>query len=174
MAADINQIVIVGRLTRDAELKTTQTGFSVGSMSIAVNRTRKQGDQWVSEANFFDVSLMGRQAEALMPYLKKGKQIAINGELRQNRWQQDGQNRSRVDIVASNVQLLGGNSGGENGGNGYSQGGNYASGGTADFSSVPSSNYSSPYSAPQTPPAQQAPSAIPGFIPDEYDDDIPF
>jgi single-strand DNA-binding protein len=91
------------------ELKYTSGGFAIGNLSLAVNRKRKQGDQWVEEASFFEVNLYGKPAEALKPYLLKGKQIAVEGELRQDRWEQDGQSRSKVVIAADNVQLLGGN-----------------------------------------------------------------
>jgi len=110
--ADINNVVLVGRLTRDAELKYTTGGQAVCKFSIAVNRRRKNGDQWEDEANFFDIVLWGRQGEALNQYLLKGKTVGVEGELRQDRWQQDGQNRSKVEIVADNIQLMGGNPGG--------------------------------------------------------------
>ena len=113
--ADINHVVLVGRLTRDAELKYTASGQAVCKFSIAVNRRRKNGDQWEDEANFFDVVLWGRQGETLTQYLLKGKAVGVDGELRQDRWQQDGQNRSKVEIVANNIQLLGGNPSGGHG-----------------------------------------------------------
>jgi single-strand DNA-binding protein len=109
--ADINHVVLVGRLTRDAELKYTANGQAVCKFSIAVNRRKKQGDQWVDEANFFDIVVWGRQGESLNQYLVKGKLIGIDGELRQDRWEQDGQNRSKVEVVANNLQLLGGGPG---------------------------------------------------------------
>ena len=109
MAIDINHIVIIGRLTRDSEQKSLAGGQAVCKFSIAVNRRKRQGDEWVDEPNFFDIVLWGRMADSLSQYLVKGKMVAIDGELRQDRWQQDGQNRSKVEIVASNVQLLGGN-----------------------------------------------------------------
>ena len=108
---DLNHVVLIGRLTQDAELKYTQNGYAISSFSIAVNRSRKNGDQWVEEANFFEVSLFGKAAENLKPYLVKGKQVAIDGELRQDRWESEGQKRSKVVIVANNVQLVGGNNG---------------------------------------------------------------
>ena len=107
--ADVNHVIIIGRLTKDIVLKYSSGGMAIGSFSIAVNRRRKNGDQWVEEASFFDVSLFGKSAEGLAQYLLKGKQVAVEGELRQDRWEQDGQNRSKVYISASNVQLLGGN-----------------------------------------------------------------
>ena len=116
--ADINHVVLVGRLTRDAELKYTAGGQAVCKFSVAVNRRRKQGDQWIDEPNFFDIVLWGRQGETLNQYLVKGKQVCIDGELRQDRWEQDGQNRSRVEVVASNLQLLGSGSGNSAGNSG--------------------------------------------------------
>ena len=107
MASDINTVTIVGRLTRDSELKFTNSGAAVASMSIAVNRSRKDGDQWVEEPNFFDISLWGKRSESLNQYLTKGTRIAVSGELQQNRWEQDGQKRSKVLIHANNIQLLG-------------------------------------------------------------------
>ena len=113
--ADINRVILVGRLTRDAELRYTNAGAAICKFSIAINRRRKVGDQWEDEANFFDVVLFGRQGEAISQYLVKGKQVGIDGELRQNRWEQDGQPRSKVEIAAFNVMLLGGGPGGARG-----------------------------------------------------------
>lgn len=106
--ADVNNAILIGRLTRDAELKYTTAGQSVCKFSIAVNRRKKDGDNWVEEANFFDVVLWGKTGEAIGKYLTKGKQVAVEGELRQDRWEQDGKKRSKVEIMAGNVQLLGG------------------------------------------------------------------
>jgi len=106
--ADINHVVIVGRLTRNAELKYTNNGQAVSKFSIAVNSRRKKDDQWVDEAHFFDIVYWGKAAEAVTPYLLKGKQVGVEGSLRQNRWEQDGQSRSKVEINANNVMLLGG------------------------------------------------------------------
>jgi single-strand DNA-binding protein len=106
--ADINNVVLVGRLTRNAELKYTNTGMPVSKVGIAINRRRKKDNQWIEEVNFFDVVIWGKVAEALNPYLVKGKQIGVQGELRQNKWEQDGQPRSKVEVIANNIQLLGG------------------------------------------------------------------
>ena len=113
--ADINHVTLIGRLTRDAELKYTSGGQAVCKFSIAVNRRKKNGDQWEDEANFFDIVLWGKQGESLQTYLVKGKMIGVDGELRQDRWQQDGQNRSKIEIIANYVQLLGGGGGGGSG-----------------------------------------------------------
>lgn len=105
--ANINHVVLIGRLTRDAELKYTNTGLAICKFSLALNRRKKVGDQWTDEANFFDVTAFGKTGETIHPYLVKGKQIGIQGELRQNRWEQDGQPRTKVEVVAFSIQLLG-------------------------------------------------------------------
>jgi len=143
--ADINHVVLVGRLTRDSELKYTTSGQAVCKFSVAVNRRRKNGDQWEDEANYFDVVLWGRQGESLASFLLKGKLVGVDGELRQDRWQQDGQNRSKVEIVANNIQLLGGNPGSQGGGQGsgnqgsgsYNRGENSAAENTAQGNAAP-------------------------------------
>jgi len=139
--ADLNHVVLIGRLTRDAELKSIASGQAVCKFSIAVNRRRKNGDQWEDEPNFFDIVVWGRQGEALHQYLVKGKMVGVDGELRQDRWQQDGQNRSKVEIVANYLQLLGGNPG-SGGSGGYSGGG--ASGGSAPNGNYGNSGYHAP------------------------------
>ena len=108
MASDMNKWIGIGRLVRDGELKYLSSGTAVLKFSIAVNSKKKQGDQWIDEASFFDVVLYGKTGEAVNQYMTKGKQIAVDGRLHQSRWEQDGQPRSKVEIVADNVQLLGG------------------------------------------------------------------
>lgn len=108
MAQDINNWVGVGRLVRDGELKYTSGGLAICKISIASNSRAKKGDEYVDEASFFDVSIFGRSAEALNQYLTKGKQVVVQGRLKQERWEKDGQNHSRIVINADSVQLLGG------------------------------------------------------------------
>ena len=124
MAGDINRVVLVGRLTRDAELSYTNTGFALTKFSLAINRRKKSGDQWVDEANFFDVVIWGKRGEALNQYLSRGQQVAVEGELRQERWEKDGMKRSKVSIEATNIQLLGGSKSDRSSSNG---GGEYQS-----------------------------------------------
>lgn len=125
MANDINRYVVVGRLTADAKIEYTPGGMAIASFSIAVNRIAKKGDQWVDEANFFDVKAFGKQAENLKPYLLKGKRVGIDGYLKQDRWKdkQTGQNRSKVVVMANDLQLLGGksNNDGAQDGSNYSE-----------------------------------------------------
>ena len=112
---DINSVNIIGRLTKDIGNDERSFGYIANgtaraNVSIAVNRSRKNGEQWVEEVNYFDVTIWGKTAENLKPYLLKGKQIAVDGYLKQDRWEKDGQKFSKVSIVANNVQLLGGKS----------------------------------------------------------------
>ena len=79
--ADINRVILVGRLTRDAELRYTGGGMAVCKFSIAINRRKRTGERWEDEAHFFDVVLFGKQGEAINQYLVKGKQVGIDGEL---------------------------------------------------------------------------------------------
>lgn len=108
MATDLNVVAVTGRLTREAELKYSNGGMAFAKFSIAVNRRTKKGDQWVDDASFFDCTLFGKSAESLNSYLTKGQQVAINGSLVQERWEQDGQNRSRVCIIVNTLTLIGG------------------------------------------------------------------
>jgi len=163
MAADINKVVLVGRLTRDAEQSYTQSGFALLKFSIAVNRNRKQGDQWIEEASFFDVTVWGRQGEAIANYMTKGKQVAVEGQLRQDRWEDknDGSKRSKVVIDANNIQLLGSRD------SSGSQGGGYQGGGQRDNSG---NNWNNNNAAP----AQNAPRPQQGPPATNFEDDIPF
>ena len=110
MAQDIMRVIGIARLTRDAELKYLGSGTAVLKFSIAVNSRKKQGDEWVDEASFYDCVLYGKGGESVNQYMTKGKQVAIDGRLHQARWESEGQTRSKVEIVIDNVQLLGGKS----------------------------------------------------------------
>ena len=109
---DLNHVIEIGRLTRD--ISERDFGYTTGgtarlNLSIAVNRSEKRNGQWTDKANFFDVTVWGKTAENIKAYLHKGKQIAIDGYLDQQRWEKDGVKYSKVVIIADNVQLLGGN-----------------------------------------------------------------
>ena len=107
MANDLNVVALVGRLTRESELRYSSGGMAICRFSIAVNRRKRTADnRWEDEANFFDCTLFGKSAESLNQYLEKGRQVSIIGELRQSRWEQDGQNRSKVEIAVNSLQLL--------------------------------------------------------------------
>ncbi|MEA5031842.1 MAG: single-stranded DNA-binding protein [Sphaerochaeta sp.] len=162
MANDTNIVVLVGRLTRESELKFTNNGTAVGRFSLAVNRMKRSGEQREEEVSFFDIVVWGKQAEVLNPYLTKGRQVCINGELRQNRWEQDGQSRSRIEVVANNIQLLGGSSG------------NNSTSSTADYSSSndQGNRRTGGFEPKGNSRMPSAPNGFPG--PEQFDDDIPF
>lgn len=117
---DLNHVVLIGRLTQDLSSDERSFGYvgngqARANVSIVVNRSKKNGDQWIEEANYFNITIWGKTAENLKPHLTKGKQICVEGHLKQDRWEKDGQKQSRVSIVADNVQLLGGKNGGGQG-----------------------------------------------------------
>ena len=125
MASSINRVVLVGNLTRDPELRNTPSGMSVCSLRVAVNTRRKdnQSGEWVDKANYFDVTIWGRQGENAAQYLSKGRPVAIDGRLEWREWQdQQGNKRQSVDIIADNVQFLSSPEGFSNGGGGQSNG----------------------------------------------------
>jgi single-strand DNA-binding protein len=108
MAGDINRVILVGRLTRDPELRHLPSGAPVLEMGVAVNgRQQDDSGNWVDKPNFFDVKVYGNQAEVLAQHLAKGRRIGIDGRLDWRSWEaQDGTKRSKVDVVAQNVQFL--------------------------------------------------------------------
>lgn len=113
MASDINQVILMGRITRDVGSDERSFGFlptgsAKAEIGLAVNRAKKVGDKWEEEANFFNVILFGKRAEALKPYLLKGTQIVVVGHLKQDRWEKDGKKNSRITIIADDLKLVGG------------------------------------------------------------------
>jgi single-strand DNA-binding protein len=112
--ASFNRVILVGNLTRDVELRYIPSGTAVTDIAIAVNERVKKNDQWVDEANFFDITLWGRTAEIAGEYLSKGSPVLIEGRLKLDRWEQDGQKRSKIKIIGERMQMLGGRSGGGN------------------------------------------------------------
>jgi single-strand DNA-binding protein len=103
---DLNTVAMVGRLTRDGELTYTSGGTAVSEFTIAVHAVRKRGSDWEEQVSFFPVSLFGKPAESLSPYLKKVTQVGIRGELQQQRWVYEGRQMSKVVILAQELQLL--------------------------------------------------------------------
>jgi single-strand DNA-binding protein len=103
---NINRVMLTGNLTRDPELRTASGGMAICKLGLAVNESYKSGDEWKERANFFDITVFGRQAESCAQYLRKGRAIAVDGRLRFEQWEKDGQKRSRVVVVADTVQFL--------------------------------------------------------------------
>jgi single-strand DNA-binding protein len=108
MAKSINQVIIMGRLTRDPEVRTTSTGKTITSFSLAVDRGG-QDDQ----ADFFDVTAWEKLGELVSQYLSKGRRCLVQGRLRQDSWddKETGKKRSKIEVVATDVTFLDGPSG---------------------------------------------------------------
>lgn len=124
----MNKVILVGRLTRDPELRSTQNGTSVANFGIAVDRrVSRNNSQGQQTADFFNVVAWGRQAEVISQYLRKGRQIAIDGRLQQRSYTaQDGSRRNVVEVVLENFDFIGSrndNGGGYNNNNNYNNGG---------------------------------------------------
>ena len=134
-ATNINRVILTGNLTRDPELRSLPSGMSVCSLRIASNTRRKDNasGEWVDKPNYFDVTIWGRQGENAAQYLQKGRPVAIDGRLEWREFtDKEGNNRQAVEIVADNVQFLGGR---EEGGGGY--GGGAGNGGFTPRSDIP-------------------------------------
>lgn len=162
MAQDLNNYSCTGRLTRDSEIKTTNSGTAICSFSIAVNQKKRQQDgTWTDIAMFFDCTLYGKQASALSQYLTKGQQVAINGSLEESKWtdKTTGQQRSKIGLKVSSVVLLGGS---KNSGGTYNQ--------------QPRQNHqTNGYQQQRQPQTQQAPQPSSNPVgPEGFEDDIPF
>ena len=104
----INRVFITGNLTRDAELRTTATGMSVLGFSVAVNDRAKDAStgEWEDRASFVDCTVFGRRADALARLLGKGQKVAVAGRLRQETWERAGQRRSKLSVIADDVELM--------------------------------------------------------------------
>ena len=128
-----NKVMLMGRLTRDPEVRFLANGTSVTNIGLAVNRNwRNQDGQTQEEVTFVDVTAFGKRGEAVGQYLKKGRPIFIEGHLRMDQWddKQTGQKRSKMGVTLENFQFL--DSRGEGGGNaGGGSGGNFSDGGAA-------------------------------------------
>ncbi len=126
MATDLNKVILIGRLTRDLgsneyDFAYLSNGTAKAVVSIAVNRSVRRGEEWVNDVSYFDVTIWGKTAENLKPYLMKGKQIAVEGYLKQDRWEKEGQRFSKITVIAESVQLLGGKSESDGNNNGNYQ-----------------------------------------------------
>jgi single-strand DNA-binding protein len=120
--ANLNRVMLIGRLTRDPETRHTAGGSSVTNFGLAVNRSyRKPGnDDLVEETTFVDVEAWGKTGENFARFMKKGRQAYVEGRLRFDSWEKDGQKRSKLVVVMETFQFLdsGGNGSGGNGGGG--------------------------------------------------------
>ena len=173
--ASINKVILIGNLGRDPEVRYTPSGAAVCNVSVATTRNWKDknsGDK-VEETEWHRVVFYDRLAEIAGEYLKKGRPVYVEGRLKTRKWQdKDGKDNYTTEIVAEQMQLLGGREGGSGGGYGGGQGGN-----PEDYSqeapSAPSRPAARPAAAPRPAPAPApAQKSSTGF--DDMDDDIPF
>ena len=163
-----NKIILAGNLTRDIEIKYTQSGSAIGNTAIATSRKFKSatGEQ-KEEVLFVDLTFFGRTAEIANQYLRKGSKVLVDGRLKLDQWTaQDGSKRSKHSVTVENLQMLGSkDEAAPMGGNGYSQ-----QGGTS-YDAPAQNNYSQP--APSAPKAAPQPASnIPEI--DINEDEIPF
>jgi single-strand DNA-binding protein len=126
MAKSINQVILMGNLTRDPELRQIPSGQSVCSFGLALNRSYKDSSgEWQEATDFVNIVAWAQLGERVAQYLTKGRRCLVQGRLQSSSWEQDGQKRSKVEINASDVTFLDGrgNGGGDdNGGSSYSSG----------------------------------------------------
>jgi single-strand DNA-binding protein len=159
MAASLNKVLLMGNLTRDPEVKYTPKGTAVCDLGIAINDTYKAQDGTIKETvTFVDVEVWGRTAENCKQYLTKGRPVFVEGQLRLDTWEQEGQKRSKMKVRADRVQFLGGGPGGGSGGGGGK--GNYSS--SSQGSATASGKTAAPSVSEDAPP------------PPRDEDDIPF
>lgn len=119
MARSVNQVILMGNLTRDPELRQTPSGQSVVSFSLALNRAYKdQSGDWQEATDYIDVVAWGPLAERVSQYMSKGRRCLVQGRLQSRSWEQDGQKRSKVEVLANDVTFLDGRGEGGEGGNG--------------------------------------------------------
>lgn len=113
MAKGFNKVTLVGNLTRDPELRTTSGGRSVCSFSLAVNRTWRNADGEQQEAvDFIDCVAWGKAGEIISQYMKKGRPLLVAGRLQQDTWEQDGNKRSKIEVVVEDFNFIDGGGGG--------------------------------------------------------------
>jgi single-strand DNA-binding protein len=167
--ASFNRVILMGNLTRDIEVRYLQSGTAVCDIGLAVNDRRKnqQTGEWIDEVTFVDITLWGRTAEVAGEYLSKGSPVMIEGRLKLDQWEKDGQKHSKLKVIGERMQMLG-TKGGSGGGGG--RGSNQSYGGASSYED--SGDYGDMPSAPPrgAPPQRSAPSAPPPPTQDE----IPF
>jgi single-strand DNA-binding protein len=150
--ASFNRVILLGNLTRDIELRYLQSGMAVTDVTLAVNDRRKNANgEWIEETSFVEVTVWGRTAEIMSEYLGKGSPVLIEGRLKQDSWEQDGQKRSKLKVVCERMQLIGAPRG--QGGQG-GQGGPGAGAPRSAGRPAPQRNQSSQYN--QAPPPDES------------------
>lgn len=132
MARSVNQVILMGNLTRDPETRQTPNGQSVTSFSLALNRSYKdQSGEWQEATDYIDVVAWGPLGERVAQYVTKGRRVLVQGRLQSRAWEQDGQKRSKVEVQANDVTFLDGRGEGEGSQGGASFGGSSNGGGSS-------------------------------------------
>jgi single-strand DNA-binding protein len=117
--ASFNRVILMGNLTRDPELRYLQSGMAVTDIGLAINDRRKgQNGEWIEETTFVDITLWGRTAEVVCEYCGKGKPLFVEGRLKFETWETEGQKKSKLKVTGDRIQLLGTRDGGSGGGEG--------------------------------------------------------
>jgi len=141
MARSVNQVILLGNLTRDPELRQTPSGQSVVSFSLALNRAYKdQSGEWQEATDYIDVVAWGPLAERVSQYMSKGRRCLVQGRLQSRSWEQDGQKRSKVEVLANDVTFLDGRGEGGEGSGAGSFGGSSTGGGSSNSAGSSSSS----------------------------------
>ena len=126
----INRVVISGNLTRDAELRRTQSGMAILNLGVAVNDRRRnnQTGEWEDYPNYIDCTLFGNRATAIKDYMVKGQKVAVEGKLRWSQWEdkETGKSRNKVGVLVDEIEFMGPRNGGGNSGGGNSGGSSYS------------------------------------------------
>jgi single-strand DNA-binding protein len=116
--ANFNKVILLGNLTRDVELRHTQSGMALGKFGMAINRKWSQNGEQKESTCFVDLTAWGRQAELLNQYVKTGSQLFVEGRLEYSTWEAEGGKRSKLEVIVENFQFVGSARGGEGGGGG--------------------------------------------------------
>jgi single-strand DNA-binding protein len=160
--ASFNRVILLGNITRDIEVRYLQSGMAVTDIGLAVNDRRKnQQGEWVEETTFVDITLWGRTAEVAGEYLGKGSQVLIEGRLKLDQWEKDGQKHYKLRVVGERMQMTGSKGGGSRGGGPPQQ---YDEGG----------DFGEPSGPPPRAANRSAPASAPAAPPPPTQDDIPF
>lgn len=101
-----NRVILIGNLTKDPEVRYTPNGTPVTTIRIAVNSRTKQGDEWKDETLFIDAVTFGKQAETCGKYLNKGNPVLVEGRLRERKWESDGAQKSKFEVIANNIRFI--------------------------------------------------------------------
>lgn len=135
MARSLNQVTLMGNLTRDPELRQTPTGQNVTSFSLALNRSYKDASgEWKEVTDYIDIVCWGPLAERVAQYMSKGRRCLVQGRLQSRSWEQEGQKRSKVEVLANDVTFLDSRGGGDSEGSSYGGGSDSAPAGKTEAS----------------------------------------